>query len=192
MLGPHAAGIEDKFCTVLKETLPDRPDVVDAVLKTYDIQPGQPSGDERRFLRLAHDAVQFGSVRLIANRWPASALVFHFNELNPWEGRFQGVACHLLDVVFLFQNYEEFLDEEQAATGKAFGRHFIEFVNGNDPYGTYASGSGKVQVYGPGKLKTQQVDAKDVVGAGRRDYIYSLTKDIGLHKLVEAVNKTLH
>lgn len=56
----------------------------------------------------------------------------------------KGAASHLLDVSFLFRNYEEFLDEKQAASGRAFGCHFIQFVNGKEPYGAFSSGTGKV------------------------------------------------
>lgn len=189
MLGPGMAQIGTKFRAVLDKSLSDRPDVKQALLDTYDNEKDE---DRLGFLRFAHDVVQLAATRLIASRWPGSAYVFHFNEPNPWEGRFQGVASHLLDVAFLFQNYEEYLGEEQVSSGRAFGRHFIEFVSGEEPYTPFTSGSGKVQVYGPGEQRSRQVDAKDLVAAGRRDLVFSLAEDVGLDRLTTVVHMTLH
>lgn len=151
----------------------------------------QKGGDTLAFLHFAHDVVQLAATRYIAKRWPGLAYVYHFNEPNPWEGRFQGVASHLLDSAFLFQNYESFLDEDQASSGRTFARHVIEFVNGEEPYGAFASGSGKVQVYGPGEPRERQVDAGDLAAAGRRDHIFRLAGDVGLDRLSAIVHMTL-
>ncbi|KAK2601418.1 hypothetical protein N8I77_010868 [Diaporthe amygdali] len=189
MLGPGVEHIGTKFCVVLDKSLADNPDAKEAVLKAYDTRQ---EDDSLGFLRFAHDVVQLAATRLIASRWPGSTYVFHFNEPNPWEGRFQGVACHLLDTAFLFQNYEEFLNEEQASSGRTFGRHLIEFVNGEEPYAPFKAASGKVQVYGPGEPRSRQVDAKDLVAAGRRNPVFSLAEDLGLDRLTQIVHMTLH
>ncbi|KAK7696693.1 hypothetical protein SLS64_014310 [Diaporthe eres] len=189
MLGPRADDIGAKFHTVLDQSLADSPDDAKAALLTgYDSGQG---GGTVGFLHFAHDVVQLAATSLIASRWPGPAYVFHFNEPNPWEGRFKGVASHLLDTAFLFQNYEEYLDEEQAASGRTFGRHLIEFVSGEEPYATFSSGSGKAQVYGPGEPRSRQVHAKDLVAAGRRDRIFKLAEDVGLDRLTSIVHMTL-
>jgi hypothetical protein len=189
MLGPGADHIGTKFRSVLDSVLSDSPDAKALLLNAYDSQEG---GELLSFLHFAHDVVQLAATRRIASRWPGKAYVFHFNEPNRWEGRFHGVATHLLDAAFLFQNYEEFLDEEQASSGRTFARHMIEFVNGEEPYDTFLSGSGKVQVYGPGEPRSRQVDAKEFAAAGRRDYIFRLADDVGLDKLSAIVHMTLH
>lgn len=189
MLGPSANHVGTKFRSVLDQSLSNRPGAKAAVLDAYGVQQ---EGESLGFLHFAHDVVQLAATRLIARRWPGPAYVFHFNEPNPWEGRFQGVATHLLDVTFLFQNYEEFLDAEQASSGRTFARHVIEFVNGEEPYDAFSSGSGKVQVYGPGEPRSRQVDAKDFAAAGRRDHIFRLADDVGLDRLTAVVHMTLH
>lgn len=189
MLGPGAEHIGTKFRTVLDQSLADHPAAKADLLNAYDTRH---DGGSLGFLHFAHDVVQLAATRLIASRWTGPAYVFHFNEPNPWEGRFKGVASHLLDVAFLFQNYEEFLDEEQASSGRAFGRHLIEFVNGDEPFAAFLSGSGKVQVYGPGEPRSRQVDAKDLVAAGRRDHVFRLADDVGLDRLTAIVHMTLH
>lgn len=113
MLGSSADHIGTKFRTVLDQSLADSLDTKAALLSAYDTPE---DGGNLGFLQFAHDAVQLAATRLIA-------YVFHFNEPNPWEGRFKGVAGHLTDTAFLFQNYEEYLDEERALLGREFGRH---------------------------------------------------------------------
>lgn len=189
MLGPGADHVGAKFRTVFDQSLADQPDARVALLNAYDA--GQDGGN-LAFLQFAHDVVQLAATRSIASRWPGSAYVFHFNEPNPWEGRFKGVASHLLDAAFLFQNYEEFLDEKQASVGRMFGRHLIEFVNGGEPFAAFSSGSGKVQVYGPGEPRSRQVDAQDLLAAGRRDHVFKLAEAVGLDRLMAIVHTTLH
>lgn len=189
MLGPGADHIGTKFRNVLDQSLADHPTVKANFLKAYD---ARQDGGSLGFLHFAHDVVQLAATRLIASRWPGPAYVYHFNEPNPWEGRFKGVASHLLDAAFLFQHYEEFLNEEQAASGRAFARHFIEFVNGEESFAPFSSGSGKVQVYGPGEPRSRQVDAKDLAAAGRRDHVFKLAEDVGLDRLTAIVHMTLH
>lgn len=189
MLGPGADHVGTKFRAVLDQSLADQPVANASLLNAYDA--GQEGGS-LSFLQFAHDVVQLATTRTIASRWPGSAYVSHFNEPNPWEGRFKGVAGHLLDSAFLFQNYEEFLDEEQASTGRTFGRHLIEFVNGGEPFAAFSSGSGKVQVYGPGEPRSRQVDARDLLAAGRRDHVFKLAEAVGLDRLTAIVHTTLH
>lgn len=188
MLGPGADHVGEKFRTVLDQSLADHPDAKAMLLKAYD---AGPDGGNLSFLHFAHDVIQLAATRTIANRWPGQAYVFHFNEPNPWEGRFKGVASHLLDTAFLFQNYEEYLNEEQASTGRTFGRHLIEFVSGGDPFAAFSSGSGKVQVYGPGEPRSRQVDANDLRAAGRREHVFKLAEAVGLERLVAIVHTTL-
>lgn len=190
MLGPAMKRIGAVFIANLDKILVDRPDVKSALVDAYDLKPG--SDANMGFLYFAHDVLQLAATRVVVDRWPGAAFVFHFNEPNPWEGRFKGVAGHLLDVAFLFQNYSEFLDEEQAASGRTFGLHLIEFVNGQEPYPPYSRGAGKVQVYGPGHTRSRQVHAKDLSAAGRRDAVITLAREIGLEKLIAAAHMTLH
>lgn len=189
ILGPGADHVGTKFRSVLDESLADSPDTKSALLNAYD---AGEEGGSLSFLHFAHDVVQLAATRHIASLWQGPAFVFHFNEPNPWEGRFKGVASHLLDTAFLFQNYEEFLDEEQAASGRTFARHLIEFVSGEEPFAAFSSGSGKVQVYGPGEPRSRQVDAKDLSAAGRREHVFKLAETVGLDRLLAIVHTTLH
>ena len=99
------------------------------------------------------------------------AYVFHFNEPNPWPGRYQGVATHILDAAFLFQNYNEFLDDAQQESTRAFGEDFIDFVVGKEPFPPYVAAEGGAMVYGPGEQKQKFVKSKKSEDYGRRSMI---------------------
>ena len=42
---------------------------------------------------------------------------YRFNEPNPWDGPWKGYTTHALDIVFLSQNFNEFLDETATKCG---------------------------------------------------------------------------
>lgn len=136
-----------------------------------------------RVLHFANDIGFYAPLVSIASGWPNKSYVFHFNEPNPWDGRFQGVASHLLDAAFLFQNYNTYLDKPQRNSAIALGKHFIEFVVGLEPYPTYVAGKAGAMVYGPGEKR--QAFVKDVKSEDyqRRTAIYNLAETSSLEKL---------
>ncbi|KAK5239916.1 hypothetical protein LTR40_014164, partial [Exophiala xenobiotica] len=70
----------------------------------------------------------------MAKAMSGRALLYHFNEPNPWDGPFKGESSHILDVAFLLQNFVEHLGAEQQKPSKKFGSDFIDFVNGEKPF----------------------------------------------------------
>lgn len=56
--------------------------------------------------------------------------VYFFNERNPWDGPYKGQATHILDVAYLFQNFNHSLDERQEQVAEAFARDVLDFVTG--------------------------------------------------------------
>ncbi|TVY80602.1 Lipase [Lachnellula suecica] len=155
------------------------------LLEEYDVtHPGDsPDAAINNVLHFAHDIGFYAPVVAIASGWPGKSYVFHFNEPNPWGGRFQGVAGHVLDVAFLFQNYNEFLDETQQSSAKAFGSHFIDFVAGLEPFPVYTAGEGGAMVYGPGDEGQKFVKSKRNADYKRRDTIFKLAKISDFDKL---------
>lgn len=136
-------------------------------------------------LYFAHDIGFYAPLVSIASSWPGKSYVFHFNEPNPWNGRYHGVATHILDAAFLFQNYNEHLDEPQRVSAKIFGRHFIDFVVGSEPYPTYLAGQGGAMVYGPmpGRQRQEYVRSDRSEDYKRRGLIFQLAESSSLDKL---------
>jgi carboxylesterase type B len=136
-----------------------------------------------KVLHFANDIGFYAPLVSIASGWPKKTYVFHFNEPNPWQGRYQGVATHILDAAFLFQNFHEFLDAAQLESARAFGEHFIDFVVGKEPFPPYISGEGGAMVYGPGEKKQKFVKSTMSEDYGRRSTIFKLAQSSSLEKL---------
>ncbi|KAF2843909.1 alpha/beta-hydrolase [Plenodomus tracheiphilus IPT5] len=98
---------------------------VDAIVEAYGITAGDsPDGAMVKILRLVDDIQFYAPTVTLSTAWPISSFVCHFNEPNPWDGPGKGEANHILDVAFLFQNFNEYLDPMQDKTAEDFGRHF--------------------------------------------------------------------
>ena len=116
--------------------------------------------------------------------------VYRFNEPNPWAGPWQGRTNHILDTAFLFQNFNEFLDDAQQSTAEAFAVSVFKFVTGEAPWkASRNEGHGKVaMVMGPhGKGEV----VEDVPGeTGRRAILLDLAEEVegGMDRLGEVLN----
>jgi hypothetical protein len=139
-----------------------------------------------KVLHFANDIGFYAPLISIASGWLKKAYVFHFNEPNPWPGRYQGVATHILDAAFLFQNYNEFLGDAQQESARAFGDDFIDFVVGKEPFPPYVAAEGGAMVYGPGEQKQKFVKSKKSEDCGRRSTIFKLAETSSLEKFSDA------
>lgn len=103
-------GIASKFVESTNKTLSSHPEAASALLSAYNITPST-SDDEAvvSILRFATDISFYAPALAFAKGWPQTKdnkiFLYHFNEGNPWEGRFKGEAGHILDVSYLFQNF---------------------------------------------------------------------------------------
>jgi hypothetical protein len=182
MLGPRTAGVAKTFCNVVHKTPGD---AGEKLLQAYDINPNL-SDDEGlyKILKFSTDINFFAPAIAIAKSWPGKSFVYHFNEPNPWDGMWKGEAGHVLDVAYLFQNYNDFLDEAQRQVAVTFAGDFIKFMNGKSAWATFRSKEG-AQVYGPsGKgLTSEFVEGVATEKSGRQRIIYELAEDVGLDAL---------
>lgn len=184
-------GIATKFIDSVNTTLAGHPDHASVLLSSYDITPST-SDDEAllSILRFATEINFYAPSLAFAKGWPQTKenkfFLYHFNEGIPWEGRFKGQAGHILDVAFLFQNYNEHLSEAQRAVARAFAEDFIEFVNGNDPWPPVEGGVMGARVYGP---SSEGITAKYVASGkpeevGRRDTVLKLGEMAGFDTIL--------
>ncbi|KAF2199968.1 alpha/beta-hydrolase [Delitschia confertaspora ATCC 74209] len=186
-------GIASKFIESIKKTLSSHPEAATELLKLYDITPS--TNDEEALLsilRFATDISFYAPSRAFAQGWPKTEenkfFMYHFNEGNPWDGRFKGEAGHILDVAFLFQNYNHLLNDQQKAVAKAYGEDFIEFVNGNDPWPPVkAGGKFGARVYGPSRegMTAKYVASGDPEEIGRRPHVLKLGEMAGFDAVLE-------
>lgn len=149
------ANIATAFRASATDTLQGHPDTLKLLLEHYlldELSAGMLSDDEAFLclLKFISDVAFFLPAVEMASNFPKKAFVFGFNEPNPWDGLFKGHASHILDVAFLFQNYNQFLDETQRATAVAFATDIITFVNGQEPWKPF-NGGNEVAFYANGK-----------------------------------------
>jgi hypothetical protein len=111
--------------------------------------------DSDGFLRLVHDIMFYAPAEMIASTWPMGrSYLYHFNEPNPWPGRWRGHASHLTDLAFLWQNYDEALAPLSRRASRQFSADLISFINGRAPWRAYRTASGNLpmaRIYGPSR-----------------------------------------
>lgn len=191
------AGIASAFNKVMASHLPststngDNP--LQALLEAYRIST-ERSDDEAltNILQLMNDALFCAPVYTIAQAFPRESFIYHFNEPNPWDGPSGGEAGHILDIAFLFQNFNEYLDSNQEESAKAFGRDIITFVNGEEPFPAHDAQAGGAKVYGlPSNSGGGFVKSKNPADYGRRSVIWQLAPVFGWDKLAFALTMFL-
>src|SRR5882724_11559116 len=99
------------FIASVTKHLAPHPGVADALLASYGITASMAHDDAlQAILNFITDIGFLAPTLTYARGWPGKSYVYCFNERNPWEGRFKGHASHILDVAFLFQNFNDALD----------------------------------------------------------------------------------
>ncbi|KAK0110047.1 hypothetical protein ONS95_002707 [Cadophora gregata] len=188
LLGPKVNNIAKGFCESIDKTLANYPSAADKVRHAYHITPDLPDNVAfRNVLQFQTDIGFYATALAYAQGWPGSAYLYHFNEPNPWDGPWKGEANHVLDVAFLFQNYNEHLEPEQRAVAVKFAEDVIKFVNGASDWKPYGEVVG-ARVYGPSKdgLCGTYVKGTSQAGSGRKSTIFELAEEFGLEPLSAA------
>lgn len=143
----------------------------------------------RNIVKFASDIGFYAPVVAIGNGWPGEAYVYHFNQPNPWEGPWKGEASHIMDLVYLFQNFNEYLTQDQQASARQFAGHVIAFVNGKQPFPSRNSNVNGAMVYGYPAIGAAFVESTSPSDFGRRDTILQLALEVGLDALRDALGQ---
>ncbi|KAF4456815.1 alpha beta-hydrolase [Fusarium albosuccineum] len=150
------AGIAASFRGSAAKTLQGHPDALKSLLEHYSLDEVAAitlTDDEAllNILKFITDAAFFMPAVTLASGFPKDSLVFSFDEPNPWNGLFKGHASHILDVAFLFQNYNQFLDDKQRSSAVALATDIITFLNGKAPWKPFNSSGNVCALYKGGK-----------------------------------------
>lgn len=187
-LGSKKAGIAKAFHNSITTSLGDS--LSSKLLQAYSISPDLP--DDEGFFRVLQFVtdVQFYSPTLTYAESLAEKMktyMYRFNEPNPWEGPWKGHAIHIQDLMWLFQNLNEFMDGPQQAQAKAFAEGVLDFANGKDAWRPWKSEDRVAMVMGP-EGKVELVRDEPSVN-GRRAIIHELAKETGgMDVLSDALN----
>ncbi|KAK6064902.1 carboxylesterase [Seiridium cupressi] len=182
--------IATAFQKSLSKTLKGNEKDLESLLDSYKII-AEVSDDEAlmNIQKFITDVHFYAPAIEVAKAWPGSAFLYHFNEPNPWDGPHKGESTHILDIAFLFQNYNEHLNVDQRKTTQQFARDFVTFVNGEDPYPVFSRDNGGAEVYGPpASAGTNSIRSKNPSDYGRRGLVWDLASSVGLDKLSTALD----
>ncbi|KAF9871485.1 carboxylesterase [Colletotrichum karsti] len=177
------AGIAASFITSIKSSLASHSDEASKLLSTYGINEGTKDEDALiQILRFASDIGFQAPARSWVESFPADTFLLEFAEPNPWDGPFKGHSTHVLDVAFLFQNYNDHLDPSQRASAEAFAADIISFVRGEAPWKRFRDAEG-FTVYQGGKRTYKEGSAAT---SDQYRALLEISETVGLDSLLEA------
>ncbi|KAK3381026.1 Alpha/Beta hydrolase protein [Podospora didyma] len=196
-LSHRSEGIAAKFRESAAKSLDDFPEALASLLDHYSLSLAATDRIEDnaallRILALINDVTFFLPAINMATKYPKDSFVMAFNEPNPWDGPFKGHATHILDVAFLFQNFNGRLSQIQRDTAVAFGTDIIGYVSGENPGKAFGRGDkGAIGIYANGK-RQDAADGQEL--NARRAFLHDLAhgeKGPGLDKVVRVVSEFL-
>jgi carboxylesterase type B len=123
------------------------------LLATYRLDTRLSVEEEKDMLLALVSELRFYLPSLTAHRgWlstspPSRASRYHFHALNPFDGAWTGLSSHELDVVFLLQNFNHVLSDNNLQIAQGMADRFVGYA-----YGEGWSEDGKVVVFGPDEI----------------------------------------
>ncbi|KAJ5792605.1 uncharacterized protein N7503_008583 [Penicillium pulvis] len=186
-----------KFIAAIHKVLALHPAVGQRILGAYEITEDTP--DAKAFtsvLAYAND-ISFNAPALsYALGWPGDAYVYYFNEGNPWDGPWKGRANHILDVIFFFQNFNDFMSAEQAAVSTAFAEDIFKFCHGVAPWPATSSqidDGSPARIYGPTERGTTTSVSQQLLGGDtlRRRILFDCTSEVSLDDLAKVLGELM-
>ncbi|KAL3426702.1 carboxylesterase [Phlyctema vagabunda] len=191
----QGGSLAKNFMSSFTKSLASHTGVAEFIFSAYKIEESL-SNDEAVLpvLRFATDIGFLAPTLTYAKGWERNSYVYCFNEPNPWEGRFKGHSCHILDVAFLFQNYNDHLSNAQRQSAVNFAKDVIAFVNGQAPWTSFNSDN-TVKVYGPSDGALEAVSfvlpGKGNDKTRRRGAIFQFVENPGLDVISNAFSTFL-
>ncbi|KAK4683063.1 hypothetical protein QC764_121820 [Podospora pseudoanserina] len=200
--GPRLAARVDimpkTMATFLAATLdPIDRELAPKIISGYGLNASATANSQeslKAVLDLATD-ICFGlGARTFVRSWSQAGLeafLCHFNVPNPWDGPWKGHATHILDIVFVLQNYRELLPVGQQKAGDQQTEDAIAFIHGEAPWPAYKIGAqeGAMVYYAPEQGEEDQsrfVSGEIPEETGRRDILQKLMKQEVLDKVMDA------
>lgn len=195
-MGPPSVEFAQRFRRCIENNLGAEKAAL--IFEAYNIgDSGSENDNYTNILNFGNDIGFLAPVLCYAHGWDANAFVYFFTEPNTWEGPWKGRANHILDVAYLFQNYNDHLSPDQQETAVAFGTDLINFANGRAPWPVFnfAAKELNAKVYGATNPESVNFRVEVVSGPNtrteRRQTIFNLSVSIPLTRMSEAWNAFL-
>ncbi|KAI4693283.1 uncharacterized protein J4E88_001654 [Alternaria novae-zelandiae] len=137
--------------------------VAQAVLSAYGIAPSTPDEEAMTsIINLGTDIAYGLPASYYARAFKGRVSSYLFTEPNPWDGMFKGKSVHLMDAVFLFQNFNEHIPDQAKMTARQIAEDFVAFAYGRAG-GTWTEG--QARTYGPDSGDVDRSETLSQVGA---------------------------
>lgn len=188
MLHERLPTLVSDFRQSAAKSLAGHPEIRSDLLKGYDIGEENSPKNLQSVLQFGHDICFYAPALEIAKAWPKDAYLYHFNELNPWDGQWRGFSTHILDVAFLFLNYQDKLSKEQQEVALKFCDDTLDYISGKEPFPRFRAGEEGARVYGQGVLGSRFVHGTKSEDMGRRSILLRLSERVGLDVLSHTWN----
>ncbi|KAI4700875.1 hypothetical protein J4E81_003839 [Alternaria sp. BMP 2799] len=144
-LSSHLPGIASAIHTSFSSSL--SASAAQAVLSAYNIALSTPDEEAMKsIINLGTDIAYGLPASYYARAFKGKVFSYLFTESNPWDGIFKGKSVHLMDAVFLFQTFIEYIPDQAKMTAWKIAEDFVAFAYGRAD-GTWAEGQTKI--YGP-------------------------------------------
>lgn len=171
------AGIATALATSLTKNL-SRPGAAEAILQAYNITSSS-SDDEalESIYNLVTDICYNAPALTFAEHFSGKTFYYQFDKPNPWNGLLKGKATHMLDAAFLFQNYNDKLEEGDKQVATSLANDFLKFVNGVAPWQEYEKGTGATKSFGASDDAVVALLERNGWDDGRRDTLFRLQEE---------------
>lgn len=144
------------------------PSLVDIIFSLYDIS-ADISGDLllERFEHMCGDAI-FKIPNYITARQNThlkalgQLFLYHFDQRSRIANELQGTAYHAHELLYLFNNLPEAMNESERKMGQNFAQAWIDFAHGLDPWDAMGSAAEwRWKVWGPECKEAVRTEAED-------------------------------
>lgn len=150
-IGHRKSGMAADFTKHVRATLPAS--AADALLRIYDVSPD--TADDAAFANVLLFGNDVGFylptlsyAKAFSQQQGTKSHVYRFNATNPWDGPWKGTSNHVLDVAFLFQNFNAFLDAGRKRTAEEFTQGILAWANGREPWDAWTEEKGRAMMFG--------------------------------------------
>ncbi|KAH7317230.1 Alpha/Beta hydrolase protein [Rhexocercosporidium sp. MPI-PUGE-AT-0058] len=164
---------------------------ISALLDDYGISNAVNNGSAYHTVsHLANDLSFYLPCDVFAQFFPGRRYIYHLNEPNLLDGPFKGETAHIVDVTFLFKNFDEFLPTRTMAVAQAFSDNIIKFISGEVPWEA-SSGENRVALVYGNDAGVGQLRKDEPESVSRRATIFRYQELIGFDALLNAVSDFL-
>jgi len=155
----------------------------ETLLSAYGLVPELEDNDALdRILDIFSAVVFYVPAQIYSKAFQGRSYLLHFDQKNSFDGPLHGRASHILDVAYLFQNFNEHLTSTEVQVAEIFTEKMIAFIAGQKPWKNYDE-AGTAFILGDGLA--QELSFSEY--KGRKTVIWKIVEEVGADKLISVL-----